>query len=423
MSSIQKGIKVRLLAHEILISLKEKHLNLDEILNTIYSKNQLSINDKKMLYSIILTSMRYNLYIKKIISKYIKKKIKKHQYILFLSAITQIVYLDFKEYAVVNSSVEIAKNNKVKIYPGFVNAVLKKICKDKISLKKTNISFNDFPDWFEKETVDMGKEQRDNFLRSITEKPNLHIVFKETIPDSFKKLNIIKTTENSLICLEGLEINKLPEYAEGEWWVQDYSTMLPLYLIKDLKNKKVLDMCAAPGGKSFQALSNFADVDMYEINKNRAKILSINLKRLKYNTNFSIKNSLNINSNKKYDYILIDAPCSAVGTVRRNPEIFFREKTPNFSLLAHNQEKLLNKAKELVKEKGIIIYMVCSFLPGETVNLVEKFLNKNKNFKIEKYLAGDEKLINTLGCIEIIPKQFKNFNIDGFFAVKLINNG
>ena len=269
----------------------------------------------------------------------------------------------------------------------------------------------------------MEKTEKIIFLKSITEKPNLHIVFKKNIPSSFQKLNIIKTSENSLVCQENLEINKLPEYAEGGWWVQDYSAMLPLHLIKNLKDKSILDMCAAPGGKSFQALSNFGEVDMYEINKNRAKILHTNLKRLKYKTDFSIEDSLHIKNKKKYDYILVDAPCSAVGTIRRNPEIFFREKNPNLSLLAEYQKKLLNKAKELIKENGTIIYMVCSFLPSETINQVENFLNKNKNFKIEKYKADNKKLINNLGCIKIIPKQFNDFNVDGFFAVKLINNG
>ena len=421
---MQKGLKTRKIAHNILFNIKNKNENLNDILNLNFFKYNLSTSDKKMIHSIVLTSMRFSIHVGKIISQYIKKKQKPQHFILFLSAISQIVYLNFKEYAVVNSTVELAKDKKINIYPGFVNAVLKNIIKDKLKLKKTKIQFVELPDWFTNEFKDLSKKGKDDFINSITEKPNLHIVFKNNITKNFNKLSSFITSKKSLVLFENYLIEKLPGYSSGEWWVQDYSTMLPLHLINNLDNKNVIDMCAAPGGKSFQALSKGAILDMIEISPKRANLLQSNLNRLHFKNKIIVKDALKISNFNKYDFVIIDSPCSSVGTIRRNPEIFFRKTTPNFKELLDKQEKLLNKATEILKKNGIILYMVCSFLPIETTIQIKKFLKKNKNFSIDKFIFKSENnnLIDNNGCIKIVPKYYKKFNIDGFFAVKLIKN-
>ena len=421
---MQKGLKTRKIAHNILFNIKNKNEHFNDVLNLNFLKYNLSVSDKKMVHSIVLTSMRYSIHVGKIISQYIKKKQKPQHFILFLSAISQIVYLNFKEYAVVNSTVELAKDKKINIYPGFVNAVLRNIIKDKSKLQKTKIQFIELPYWFTKEFKDLSKKEKNDFINSITEKPNLHIVFKNSINQNFNKLNSFKTSKKSIVILDNLPVEKLPGYSNGEWWVQDYSAMLPLHLIKNLDNKKIIDMCAAPGGKSFQALSSGAVLDLIEISPKRACLLKSNLSRLHFKNKIIVKNALKISNFKKYDYVIIDSPCSSVGTIRRNPEIFFRKIAPNLPELVIKQEKLLNKAKEILTKNGIILYMVCSFLPLETTLQIKKFLKKNKNFSIDKFIFKSENnnLIDNNGYIKIVPKYYKKFNIDGFFAVKLIKN-
>ena len=420
---MQKGITTRLVSHKILFNLKKNILGFDEILDKYILKYSLSSRDKNMIYNIVLTSMRYDLYVKKIIAIYIKKKLNINQYLLLLSAITQMIFLDFKDYAVINTTVEIAKNKNIKVYPGFINAVLKNILKDKEKIKYNKIEFNDLPHWFTKETTNWEDTNTKKFLQSIIQKPDLHLVFK-----NIKSLNLfnyksIKTSKISLTT-ENTQIDKLPRFEKGEWWIQDYSSMLPILLTPNINNKQIIDMCAAPGGKTFQLLSQNANLDIVEINPLRANVLKENLNRLKYTNKIHIKDSLKINENKKYDIVLIDAPCSSIGTIRRNPEIFFRNNSPNFEQLISLQKKLLEKAKKILKKKGIIIYVVCSFLEQETVNQIQLFLKNNYNFQIKKFhLEKDTySLIDSEGFINIIPKKIKNVNIDGFFAAKLINN-
>ena len=419
---MQKGTKTRLISHQILFKIRENNINFDEAFDINILQHKMLESDKKMIHNIVLSSMRYHLHIEKIIPMYAKKKVTTNQYILLLSAITQIIFLNFKNYAVVNSSVDVAKI--IKIFPGFINAILKNIIKDKEKLRGIKIDYNDLPDWFIKKNKDLSKKEKELFLNTIIEKPSLHLVFKNKSCINKFRYEHIKSSDVSLVIKKQALIKNLPRYLEGEWWVQDYAVMLPIYLMENINNKKIIDMCSAPGGKSFQILSLNNNIKLIEINKTRALILQENLNRLNFKTTIDITNSLEISELQKYDIVIIDAPCSSIGTIRRNPEIFFRNQNPNLNEKLLLQKKLLDKAKKIIKKKGVIIYMVCSFFPSETTEQVKKFLKENTNFELSKFKTKDEddELIDSNGCINILPKVYRDFNIDGFFAAKLINN-
>ena len=124
---MQKGLQTRFIIHNILYSIKYKNGNLDKLIIDNFNNYNLSSSDKKMINNVVFSSMRYNYYILKIIKEYAKKKISNHQYILLLSALTQLIYLNFTDYAVINCSVELSKDKKLNASPAFINAILKKI--------------------------------------------------------------------------------------------------------------------------------------------------------------------------------------------------------------------------------------------------------------------------------------------------------
>lgn len=427
---MQKGIKSRLSIHRILIALKNNSSNYDDVLKDEINKNKFTQSDISLIQTTVLNSVRYNQYIKIILKEFITKKLNNDSYLLLLAAITQLIYLNFKEYAVTNSYVELSKNKTIKVFPGFVNAILKNIIKNKDRLKKTKIDINCFPKWFLNQINDLTTEQKNKIVKTQTEKPDLHLVFKDNfclnnfLNHRLKNKKDIITSNNSLVVSEPTNINQLPRYKDGEWWVQDYSAMLPLHLSQDLKNKTAIDLCAAPGGKTFQSLILKNKLDIVEKNSYRSEILLKNLQRLKFNKNIIIKDALNIDNKKKYDFIIVDSPCSSVGTIRKNPEILFRESEININMYTSIQFKLLEKAVELTKNKSTIIYMVCSFLETETTKQIEIFLKNNSNFSIKKFTSKDNKnLIDDQGFIKTLPSELDNFvKIDGFFAARLIRN-
>ncbi len=416
-----KGVKIRFEIHNILFSIYKlnKTLNYSSIIKQI---NKQKKEDIAFLYNVTLNSMRLHLHCLKIINKFIKKKLRDQEKIILISAITQIVFLNFKEYAVINCSVEITK--KLNLYPGLINATLKKITKDKNDLKKIKINFCDLPLWFQKKASFLSDYEKKQFLENFHMEPNIHIVFKDE--ERLKKFEakLFKTSLISGFLLDEKNFQNRNSFIKGDWWVQDFSSFLPLYNFKEINKSMVfLDACAAPGGKSFQILSKKFNIILNDKNKNRIKTLKTNLERLKFTTKIFNKDFIQFENKRKFDVIIIDAPCSAVGTIRRNPEIFFKNKGPDFDKLLSLQENMLEKASLLLNTDGYIIYMTCSFLKIETVNQVEKFLKLNKNFMLSNFELKENKknyskFIKNNFMITI-PNILFDYKVDGYFAAFL----
>jgi len=418
---MNKGTKLRFKIHNILYDIYQNNKNLDDLI----IKNEIdkeSSEDIAFVHNVCLNSMRFYFHVNEIINTYIKKKSKIHQKILLISGITQIVYLNFKEYAVIDCSVEIAK--KLNIYHGLINACLKNISLNKKDLNKTNIKFNNLPYWFQKQTTNLSKINKNSFLKNFNQEPDLHIVFKDEKKKEQFKEKIVNSSNNSGFLKQKKLIRNLSFYKEGHWWVQDFSSSFPLLNVnKKVLSKNNIDLCAAPGGKSFQVLSTKNTIILNDKSKKRLKITKENLNRLNFKAEILNKNALTINSNKKFDFIILDAPCSAIGTIRKNPEIFFKNKDPDFKNLIYIQMKMLKKASILLKNNGIILYMVCSFLEIETTNQIKHFLSKNKNFTLNKFFVNNhndqhKKFINN-NYMYTLPSTFKGYKIDGYFAAYL----
>ena len=384
---MNRSTKTRYTIFQILIEIFKKNINFEKILNEKIAKNSFSADEVSFINNVCLNSMRRSIHCRIILNKFVKKKLKTNEFVLLSSAIVQIVYLNIKPYAVVNETVNVSK--KIKVFPGFINATLKNIAKNLDEVKKTKIVLKDFPSWFVYEIHKTKNIDIDSFISTFYKQPNLHLY-------------------------------------KGEWWVQDFSSMLPLAINNRIKNNDILDICAAPGGKAFQILSN-NNVILNDINKKRILKLKENLLRLNYDPEIKNLNALDFKENIKYDIVLLDSPCSSIGTIRKHPEILFRSTKPNFISLNKLQNSLLKKASKLVKIKGKIIYMVCSFFHSETIKIINNFLDQNKNFSIEKYntnsnILNIKNLISSEGYFLTMPTKYKDYYIDGFFSVQLIRN-
>ncbi|MDC0625106.1 hypothetical protein OAP76_05515 [Alphaproteobacteria bacterium] len=420
---MRKSVKVRIIIFDILNEIHQKNNNFD---NSFFYKTQnLKLNDQdnSMIYNIVLNSIRNNLFINEILNKFLQKKTSSKIRILLLCAIAQILYLDFKDYAVTNDTVEIAKIKNLN--PSLVNSLLKNVIKKRESINKKKFSQSSVPSWF---VTALKKNQLNlqNIIENISSEPSLHLVFKnKNLLEIFKEEQY-KTTDLSAFIINKKKIIDLQDYNKGHWWVQDLSSMLPIHLSPEIKFKKVLDMCAAPGGKAFQTLCLDNDVTLNDISLKRTHKLRANLDRLNFSNEIKNYNALNILEEEKFDVVILDSPCSGVGTLRRNPEILFKKKPPNIGFLTKIQKKLINKAAKLLNKNGVLIYMVCSFFYDETKDIKNTFLNENKNFSQYKFNLGADikfkKFLDHEGDIFCIPSKHKGYMVDGFYSVKFIKN-
>ena len=422
-----QGIKSRYAIYQILKLIKKHSLNFDQAFSKINRKNDFIESDIKFIQNVVLNSMRNYIFIDLIIKKFSSNtKIDSDSYFLLFCALSQLLILNFKEFAVVNTTVEIAKLKKINVSYKFINGVLRNILRKRDSLK-VQIDFNHFPEWFKKETADWNINKKKEFINSIIKEPNIHLVFKSK--NYLEETNIkgSRTSEISLTLNEKINVTYIPKYYDGIWWVQDLATMLPLHLVKNFNNKRIADLCAAPGGKTFQLLSYGANVVAFEKKIKRILLMKENLKRLSMKCKIVNCNILKTQIKEKFDIVILDAPCSSVGTIRRNPEIFFRNTNIDLKKITTIQYELLEKSKFILNKNGIIIYMVCSFLKKEGENQIFKFLRNNKDFSILKFSSGinhfSKKFINKIGFFSTIPSELENkILIDGFFAAQLIKN-
>ena len=396
----------------------------------LLSKNfsRLNQRDKAFVRYLVLNTLRRNGQVDKVLNDYVKIPIKKKNfYILNLLrlSICQILFLDIKDYSIVNTAVEISKNYKV---DKFVNGLLRNICRNKYKILENLDHTTNIPNWIKNDIIqNLGKETLEKISKRVTNEPSLNIKIKANClkEKNWEKLlngkfildDLLKTQNDGLI-------EKKPYFNEGDWWVQNISSTLPVKFISRIFNNvdkskiSVLDVGAAPGGKTFQLIEENFNVKSLEISQRRIRKLKKNLQRLKFDTEIICEDFLNYECSDLFDCILIDAPCSASGLMQKKPEILIRDKEKNIKTLIDKQQRMLEKSEQFLKIGGYIVYCVCSIHSSEGSNQIETFLRKNKNFKIVEFnniVSNFGKYLKK-GMLTIIPEDFGcNADADGFF--------
>ena len=421
----------REIASEILQRIYKKQ-HLDKICDNEPNFKKLDQRDKNFVRLTILETLRRNIQIDSIIKRFLTKPLEykriKIQNLLRIS-ICQILFLKVSEYAVVNTTVEIAKKYK---FHKLVNAILRNVCRQKKQLFNEFGNLSNLPSWILKDLKkNLSPTEIKQISKVIIEEPELNLKIKKSYV-KFKNWEVVmdgKFIESDILLTKNNgKINNLPFFNEGLWWVQGLSSSLPvkcldnLFPISQRKERKILEVCAAPGGKTaqlvdygFQSIS--LDISEYRINQ-----LKTNLDRLDYKPEIICTDFLNYNPDQKFDAILLDAPCSASGLIQKKPEILVINKQTDLKKLMVEQNRLLEYSKEFVKKGGYIIYCVCSINNCEGYEQINKFLKANKNFSSVNHVDSIKKYGRILSdnMLQIYPKRFKfsdNINgyLDGFF--------
>ena len=358
-------------------------------------------------------------------------------------AIVQLIWLKVAPHAVLNNAVEQAKKYGGDKQSKLVNALLRNMLRNEsewINLIPDD-SVN-LPEWiFKSWSVLYGEQAVKEIVNLAMEPPPLDIIVSKKINEQEKQklkseLHGEEILPNVFRCKFNGPIESLPRYYDGIWWIQDAASQIPCNLLltkipKHFINTKTtslkfLDLCSAPGGKASQLLDNDLDIVCVDKNESRSKRFDENMKRLNFKASIYIANAENYDPGFKPDIVLIDAPCSATGTIRRNPDIFIKPAPKNLDDLIKIQDNILKNASKILNKNGIIMYITCSLQKIEGERRIEKFLIEQSNFSIIPFYPNEYPLIESCitkeGFLRILPNNlnFGSDNIingsDGFFV-------
>ncbi len=223
--------------------------------------------------------------------------------------------------------------------------------------------------------------------------------------------------------LSGGQVSALPGYAEGEWWVQDAAAAIPVRLLGDVAGQRVLDLCAAPGGKTMQLAAAGADVSALDISEKRLARVTENLTRTKLHATNICADALTWTPDTPYDAVLLDAPCTATGTIRRHPDLPHLREARDTEALTRLQFQLLDRALTFVKPGGILIFCTCSLLPVEGEHQITAALKRHPGLTADALDPTDYGLpadaAGTHG-LRLLPDLWPDRGgMDGFYMARL----
>jgi len=260
--------------------------------------------------------------------------------------------------------------------------------------------------------------------RLIANRPPLDLTFADDFAaKDFAQANGGRSLASRNVRLESSSVADLPGFGTGGWWVQDLAASLPARLIPQARSD-VLDLCAAPGGKTMQLAAAGHRVTAVDSSESRLGRLRDNLDRTHLSAQLITADALKWSPDRQFDAILLDAPCSATGTYRRHPEVLYRARP---RIIAENttlQERLLNRAAQWVKPGGVLVYSVCSLEPQEGEERVAAFLRANPGYHMHPPMDGelpDEVAPRNNGWVRILPGMLEDAGgLDGFFIARLV---
>lgn len=390
----------RKIAIKALLKIENKSAYSNITLNSVFSQVEVSPEDKSFVTALVYGVLDRRITLHYILKKFIKtnlKKISGYTLAVLETALYQIMYMDkIPNFSAVDEAVKLIKNSKENKNSGFVNAVLRNILRQENLLPKgdtaedlsviyscpidiVNSFINDYGKENAKELLSQSLLPAPVTIKVNTVKTNVDYV-KENIGVECKDTEI----DNALVLKEGIDIAKNPLYKNGLFFVQDLASQKTVSILNPKPNERMLDLCAAPGGKTFSAainMQNKGEIVSCDLYSQRVSLIEKSAKRLDLDI---VKATLNdatvFNENLGlFDCVLCDVPCSGFGIIRRKPDIKYKDFN-EFDSLIEIQLKILKTAVKYLKPGGRILYSTCTLRKKENENVVNSFLLEYNEF-------------------------------------------
>ena len=420
-----------------LISFVDKGSYSNIVLNDAFKEFYLTAKKKAFITEIFYGVLRNKNFLDYMIEK--NTKVIKKEWIrnLLRISIYQLTFMSSDAKGVVWEATEIAKKHGIAISK-FINGTLRNYLRNKdLEIKKLHDEKNyeilySIPQYFcdilEKQ---YGSENLNQAIISLKKIPYLSVrvnklkyseeEFEEFLKE--KDIQIIKKVDSVYYVNSGLIINS-KEFKEGKIIAQDASSYLAAKNLGVKPNDLVLDICAAPGGKTAvlaEEMENKGEIIAIDIHQHKKKLIEENMKKLGIDiVKATVLDARNVNKQgRKFDKILVDVPCSGYGVIRKKPEILYTKNRENVEELASLQLEILNSAADILKDGGELIYSTCTIISQENTENVEKFLNERKEFKV-KALNIPENVSGEYDKLGGFSINYKEEIMDNFYIIKLV---
>ncbi|WP_435528300.1 RsmB/NOP family class I SAM-dependent RNA methyltransferase [Mesorhizobium abyssinicae] len=395
----------------------------------------LDMRDRALVRAILVTALRHRMTIAGLLSRRLEKPLPQNatalSHILHVAA-AQILFLDIPDSAAVDLAVTHAKSDPRTLrFSGLVNGVLRTLARAKeAELAAALAATEEAPDWFSgRLRAAYGADKAKAILAAHRHEAPVDFSVKSDPAVWAERLGgIVLPTGTVRVERLSASVPELPGFAEGAWWVQDAAAGLPARLFGDINGLRVADLCAAPGGKTAQLILAGARVTAVDTSKNRLTRLAQNLERLGLAAELVQTDLLDYRPAEPFDAVLLDAPCSSTGTVRRHPDVPWTKTMADVEKLAALQRKLLDRAVGLVRPGGRIVFSNCSLDPLEGEELYRAFLADTADVADDPIhpgeIAGIDPFLTPHGTLRTTPADLPHESpglsgLDGFFAARM----
>lgn len=434
---------VRGIAVKILNRVERSDSYLEKLLDNELKNSELNGQDKALLYEIVHGVVRWMGRLDWVLNGFYKGQFSKAIPNLkngLRVALYQILFLDkVPDHAAVNEAVEFVKKLQGQKPADFTNAILRNIIRSKGAIRFPDpnedlpgylAAYYSHPSWMIKRYLTrFGREETEKLLEANNEKPALSLKINplKVTPDQFRELlkSVNLRFTQSKYLPEFFKLHNLTNitawefFNEGYFSVQDESAGMSCHLLNPQPGARVLDMCAAPGGKTINitgAMRDEGEVIALDKFESRLSYLKKNQNRLGYKSIKPIAADALEYTEGEFDYVIADVPCSGTGTLSKKPDIKWKRDLLDIRKLTSIQYQLIKKAASLTKKDGVLVYSTCSIETEENFEIVKRLLEENPNFILEPAADINPDVIDENGCIQTYPHKHL---MDGAFAAKL----
>lgn len=441
------GLAARRIAADILDGVLRRKIALDELLSGKAAHPGLATlpdRDRALMRRLVATVLRRLGTLRHLLGGFLDKGFPadapRTETILLIGA-AQILWLDVPDHAAVDLSVRLAQaDRRAARYAGLVNAVLRRVAQGK-STALAEPATRDTPPWLlARWTKTYGADTARKIAQANGHEPGLDLTVKQdgerNTPEIWaERLRGRVLPTGTVRTLAHGAISLLPGFAEGAWWVQDAAASIPARLLGDVRGLNVVDLCAAPGGKTAQLAYAGARVTAVDRSANRLVRLKENLTRLGLTAETVAADALEwrpeSSNGGPFDAVLLDAPCSSTGTIRRHPDVPWLKAEADLTVLTSLQQRLLDHAVTLLRPGAMLVYCVCSLEPEEGEAQIAALLARNPSVARKPITASDVfgqgEFVTADGDLRTLPLHLPDPDphwggLDGFFAARLTRN-